>query len=104
MRRLLCVIPVVAVLAAGCGAPPDVMQGRVVTYAPADNVVVVRDERAPNPDVAFSLEGSDIGAVPAPGDEVRLAYRRRGATFRAIRVMNLTRQAELSGKASPGAH
>ena len=107
MRQTLSVVVVAAaaVLAWACGGEgPTVVQGTVVSYAPASGMVVVKDERPPGAELAFSLEGSDIGAEPRPGDEVRLAYRRQDNGLRALRVMNLTRQSELSGKVPSGAH
>ena len=102
MRQTLSVVVVAAgaALAWACGEHPTVVQGTVVSYAAASEVVVVKDERLPNAELTFSLEGSDIGAEPRPGDEVRLAYRQQGDRLRALRVMNLTRQSELRGKSS----
>jgi hypothetical protein len=106
MRQTLSIIVIVAAAAAawGCGERPIVVQGTVVSYAAASGVVVVKDERPPNAEFVLSLEGSDIGAEPQPGDAVRIAYRQQGSQLRALRVMNLTRQAELRGKSSSGVH
>lgn len=102
MRQTLGVVVVAAAaaLASACGEHPTVVQGTVVSFAAASDVVVVKDERPPNAELTVSLEGSDIGAEPRPGDQVRLAYRRQGDRLRALRVMNLTRQSELRGKSS----
>jgi type IV pilus biogenesis protein CpaD/CtpE len=98
--KVLTRVLMVTVLAAGagCGERPQVVQGVVLSYDAAANVVVVKDEIPPNPDVLFALAGADIGATPAPGDEVRLAYLVVGSERRALRMMNLTRQAELGRK------
>lgn len=103
--RYLTILLVGSALAvcAACGDRPLVLQGAVVSYDEASQTVVVKDETPPNAEVAFSLVGAAVGAVPAPGDEVRLAYRDAGGTKQAIRMMNLTRQAEL-GKKGGGAH
>jgi hypothetical protein len=105
VRHILRVITAAAVAASAwaCSGHPAVVQGTVVSYAAASGTLVVKDERPPGAELAFSLQGSDIGAAPAPGDIVRLAYLADSAPFRALRVMNLTRQAELRGKPS-GAH
>ena len=99
------VIPLVAMAMAactGCGARPLVLQGVVVSYDAGANIVTVKDDMPPNPEVTFSLAGSDIGATPAPGERVRLSYWDAGGGRRAIRMMNLTRQSEVSR--SGGAH
>jgi hypothetical protein len=104
MKSLVMPLVVVALaVCAGCGGRPLVLQGVVVSYDAATNVVTVKDETPPNSEVAFSLASADIGATPAPGDQVRLSYRDAGGDKRAIRMMNLTRQAELS-KSGGGAH
>ena len=97
--KILTRVLVMAVLAAcaGCGERPQVVQGVVVSYDAAANRVVVKDEISPNPEVLFMLAGADIGAQPAPGDKVRLAYLVVGPEKRTLRMMNLTRQAELRG-------
>ena len=102
MRQILRVVVVAAVaaLAWACGERPMVVQGTVVQYAAASGMVVIQDERPPHAELTVSLEGSDIGAEPRPGDQVRLAYHRQGERLQAVRVMNLTRQAELRGKSS----
>jgi hypothetical protein len=96
-----------AALLAGCVKAPEVVQGTVVSFdqAPAPSVVV-RDERAPNAELRFALEGCEIGADPVPGDEVRVAYLEENGALRALRVMNLTRQAEVGkkGQASSASH
>lgn len=104
MRVLTILLAIAALTAcAGCGDRPVVLQGVVVSYDGNASLVVVRDETPPSPEITLSLAGADVGAVPVPGDVVRLAYREEGAVRQAIRVMNLTRQAELGTK-SAGAH
>jgi len=88
----------------GCFDRPLVVQGVVVRYDAAAATVVVKDEQAPNPETSFSLEGCDIGAPPTPGDTVRLAYRPAEREHRAIRLMNLTRQAELAARGGTAPH
>ncbi len=80
--------------AAGCGKP-QVLQGTVVDCQAGAKRLVVKDERPPHAETAFSLEGADVGAEPKTGDVVRLAYQVRGDGRVATRVMNLTRQGEL---------
>lgn len=100
------VCAVAALLLSGCFVAPEVYQGTVVSYDGGANTVVVRDERPPHGESSFVLTGSEVGADLQPGDEVRLAYVKEGERMRAVRVMNLTRQAELGRKAkpAPGAH
>ena len=86
---------------AACGDPPKVVQGKVRTYDAAAQSLVVRDERAPEQDVAFSLEAAELGAEPQTDDVVRVAYREAGGRHIATRVMNLTRQKELGAQVKP---
>lgn len=97
---LLCVA--MALIGAGCGEGPLVMQGRVVSFDAQAKVVRLADEARPGTEVEFSLATADIGAVPAVGDELRIAYRVREGRNVAGRVMNLTKQAKLLG--SGGGH
>jgi len=88
-------------LAAACVEPAQVVQGTVVSYQVDSKILVVKDERPPNEDLTLSLEKAEIGAEPSAGDVVRVAYRDRQGKLTALRVMNLTRQKEVSGS---GAH
>lgn len=78
-----------------CGVPPKVVQGTVVSYSQATQVLVVKDEIAPNREISLSTVGAEIGAAPDANDVVRVAYREEGGTAVALRVMNLTKQKEL---------
>jgi len=95
-----------ALLLSACVNAPDVYQGNVVSYDAATQVVVIRNEEPPQQEKAFALAGSEVGADLLPGDEVRLAYVKEGDRLRAVRVMNLTRQAEFGKKpkAPSGGH
>lgn len=88
----------VGFLAAACVDPPQVVQGTVVKFEPASQTLVVKDEQQPEQELVFSLQGTEIGAEPAEQDEVRIAYREKEGKLTAIRLMNLTRQKELSGQ------
>ncbi len=105
MRISFCcavVVMLCAVVAGACGSPPKVVQGIVVSYETASKTLTVKDERPPQQELVFSLQGAEIGADPAPKDQVRLAYRDEGGSLVATRVMNLTRQKEL--RSSGGGH
>jgi hypothetical protein len=92
-----------AALSVGCIQAPSVIQGTVVRVdGGGSGSMVVRDERPPNQEVTLSLAGCEIGADPHAGDEVRVAYVERDGGHVALRVMNLTRQAEVGKKASSG--
>ncbi len=88
----------VAALLPGCWRGPAVVQGTVVSFDRESKVVVVLDERG-GARSAFDVSGAEIGAEPAEGDRVRLAYREEEGKRVASRLMNLTRQAEI-GKGS----
>jgi hypothetical protein len=96
----------VSLLLSSCGPAPSVVQGTVVRYDAAAKLVVLRDEIAPHASLELSVDGAEVGAEPAPGDAVRIAYRVVGDRFVATRVMNVTRQDELGkkGGTSSGGH
>jgi ribosomal protein S1 len=88
---------ILVVLATGCTAPPQVVQGTVTSINPESHVLVMTDEKSPGRQLSLSLEGAEIGAQPAPGDTVRVAFRAEGDKLVATRVMNLTRQGDIKG-------
>ncbi len=80
----------------GCGKGPDVLQGRVVSYDPSTQELIVKDERAGQREVRLSLKHAEIGAEPQADDVVRIAYGEAEGRLVARRVMNLTRQKEVA--------
>lgn len=76
----------------GCSNPPQVMQGKVVSYDGAKKTLVVEDEQPPKLQRSIDLKSAEVGGAPAPGNVVRVAYRDEGGTLVAGRVMNLTTQ------------
>ncbi len=85
-----------------CSEGPSVVQGTVISYDANAKQIVIKDEIAPNQEMTFSLEGSEIGADPTPGDMVRIAYTMQGGLNKAGRLMNLAKQDEL--KKGGGGH
>jgi len=85
----------VALVLGSCTESPEVIQGTVVSFDSAANVLTVRDECPPHGEIALSIEGAEIGAAPERDDVIRAAFRSEGDQQRAIRVMNLTRQKEI---------
>lgn len=81
---------------AACAEPPQVVQGQVVSYQPETKLLVVKDELPPYAEMVFVLDQAELGAEPAAGDLVRVAFRRQADKLSATRVMDLTRQKELS--------
>jgi hypothetical protein len=81
----------------GCSDPPLVLQGTVQRFDAATHRLVVRDELPPNAEKELATDQAEIGAEPAVGDLVRVAYRERDGRAVAGRIMNLTRQAEVKG-------
>jgi len=84
-------------LAAACVQPSQVVQGTVSNYQADAKTLVVKDEKPPHAELTLSLESAEIGAEPSAGDVVRVAYRDQQGKLTALRVMNLTRQKELTG-------
>ena len=95
----ICAAAFAALVLFGCQEAPKVAQGTVVSYDAAAKNLVIKDQAPPSSEMAFSLQNAEIGATPQTNDEVRIAYRDQGGQRTAIRVMNLTRQAELGKKA-----
>lgn len=76
----------------GCSNPPQVMQGKVVSYDGAKKTLVVEDEQPPKLQRSLDLTSAEVGGAPAPGNVLRVAYRDQGGTLVAARVMNLSTQ------------
>jgi hypothetical protein len=93
------IVALLALLAVtSCGNAPLVAQGKVIRYEAAARSVVLDNEKAPGQQMLFSLTGADVGAEPEVGDMIRVAYRDEGGKLVALRVMNLSKQAELAKK------
>ncbi len=103
LRVVLVVVS--AFLPLACSQAPDVVQGTVVSYDPTTKLLVLRDEAKPQV-LQLSLAGAEVGAEPTTGDMVRIAYHERDGGRVATRVMNVSRQEEIGGKArkSSGSH
>ncbi len=103
--RFSAIVLILLVLVA-CGPAPTVVQGKVVRYDSAAKILVVADELTPTRAVELSLQDAEVGAEPAAGDTVRIAYWSRQGRHVASRVMNISRQDEIGkkGAKSAGAH
>ncbi len=94
MRKLLEIL-VAGLLGASLAcfsAPPQVVQGKVVSYDDAKKQLVLEDEAAPHPQRVLDTTSAEFGAPTAPGNLVRVAYHDRQGRLFAGRVMNLTAQ------------
>ncbi len=96
-KLFIAITVIILALAAGCNHP-EVVQGTVLALSEDGAAVTLQDELAPNQELVVSIKGADVGAAPAVGDVVRIAFYQRGEERVATRVMNLTRQAELAKK------
>ena len=76
----------------GCSDAPKVVQGRVVSYDAQTKVLVLEDELSPHRELAFDAAAAQLGASPAPGHLVRIAYHDREGRSVAHRVMTVARQ------------
>ena len=79
----------------GCYSDVKVVQGTVVAVGRQGREVAVRDERVPNLVAAYAL---DHPTTTKSGDVVRIAYRSTTAGNHALRLMNLTRQQQMTAK------
>lgn len=94
------VLAALVVLAAACGRPAPVIQGKIIAVDAVRHVIEVEDERSPGtPPLILNIAGAEVGATPAVGDRVRVVYRERGGERRALRVMNLSRQEHMENSA-----
>ena len=93
-------LTVYAVLLCACSAPPEVVQGTVVSYEGTTGILVISDELAPGSSLELSAKDAEVGAELQAGDVVRVAYNRQGETLKASRIMNITRQTELNKSGS----
>ncbi|MFZ5784916.1 MAG: hypothetical protein ACOY3Y_00610, partial [Acidobacteriota bacterium] len=59
-----------------CVRAPEVVQGSVVSFDASSGALVVRDELAPDQTLTVDASRAEIGAQPAPGDVVRIAFSR----------------------------
>ncbi|MFH1176241.1 MAG: hypothetical protein V1750_02455 [Acidobacteriota bacterium] len=100
--RLVLVLVATALLVGACGEGPRVVQGQVVSVDNDAKILVIKDEQPPGNEIRLEIEGAELGAETLLGDEVRVAYREVGGRNKALRVMNLTRQAEFGKKAKSG--
>lgn len=96
-KLIITALAVTLTLAAACNHP-EVVQGTVVALSEDGANLTLHDELAPHHEFVISIKGADVGAAPAVGDVVRIAFYQRGEERAATRVMNLTRQAELAKK------
>lgn len=99
MRRLLfmAVGMLITLACLACKDPPIVFQGKTISYEETTKLLTAQDERSAETISEFVLEGAEVGKDPVAGDLVRISYRVRDGKNMAIRVMNLTRQSEVSG-------
>jgi hypothetical protein len=81
-----------AVALMSCSDPPQVMQGKVVSYDSSSKLLVLEDEMPPHLQRSLDLTSADVGGAPAPGNVVRVAYRDRGGKLVAGRVMTLAQK------------
>ena len=76
----------------GCSNPPNVLQGKVVSFDATKKTLVVEDELPPKLQRSLDLNSAEVAGSPAPGNVVRVAYRDQGGNLVAGRVMNLSTQ------------
>lgn len=81
-----------------CVDAPRVIQGKVTRYEHSSQLLALEDELPPGKELELSLAGAEVGAAPAVGDTVRLAYREREGRLVAVRLANISRQSEIGGK------
>lgn len=87
----------ISAIGMGCVEPPTIVQGKVLDYQTEGKDLLVQDEESPQK-LTISVSGAEIGADPIKGDNVRVAYVQRGGKLVALRVMNISRQAEFKNK------
>jgi hypothetical protein len=90
---LICAAVAVSLALAGCN-PPQVVQGTVVAFDEAAQVLVLRDEAPPNDELEYSIADAKVNATPAAGDVVRIAFYEEEGKRLATRVMKISQAAD----------
>lgn len=89
-------VAVFLLLTAACGTPPEVVQGKVVSYDPAKKILVIEEETRGR--LELSLADAEIGGEPVAGDVVRVACLPQNGILTATRVMNISKQSDTAGE------
>ncbi len=98
MRYFLVLLVGIVFAMISCAAPPQVAQGKVVRCDEANATVTIQDQEKPGRSLEFSFGDAEVGAIPHPGDTIRVAYRIQDGRPKATRIMNISRQKELKKK------
>jgi hypothetical protein len=96
MKYLFIGITVAALVMVSCVTPPEVVQGTVTSFDEAGKILVIQEQGKPDSSLRFLFDGAEIGANPVPGDTIRVAYRTQDGKLQATRIMNISRQKDLS--------
>ncbi len=85
-------------LFAACVPQAPIIQGEVVAQDETKKTITVRDEENSSAEpIVLDASGAEVGTWPAVGDRVRIVYEEQDGKNCALRVMNMTRQAEAGG-------
>ncbi len=96
MRSLLTLIIGTTLMAVSCSTPPEVAQGTVISCDEVNKTVAIQEMEMPDQTLEFSFAEADVGVIPSPGDTIRVAYHRQDGGLRATRIMNISRQKDLT--------
>jgi hypothetical protein len=95
--RWISILLILALFAA-CVPLAPIAQGEVVAQDEAKKTITVQDEaNATAEPIVLDASDAEIGNWPEVGDKVRVVYEERDGKNHALRVMNMTRQAEAGG-------
>jgi hypothetical protein len=85
-------------LLAACVPLAPIAQGKVVAQDETKKTITVQDEENLGAEpIVLDASDAEIGTWPETGDRVRIVYVERDGKYCALRVMNMTRQAETGG-------
>jgi hypothetical protein len=102
-RMLMCALALTLAIciAAPAMAAEAVAQGKTVSYDKEKKVIVIEEYNTnftkskmgepTGKELTFSTADATVGALPEPGNIVRIAYEDKGGTKAAHRIMNVTK-------------
>ena len=102
MRQAIIVVSAgLALLATGCGffeVPTSQVYQGVCISLDSDGKVLKLENTEPalngieGEQAVFDLTEAKVGLTPEPGDTIRVAYLEKEGVYRAVKVMNVTKQ------------
>ena len=100
-KAIMVVLAGLALLAAGCEffekPTSQVYQGICISLDDGGKALVLENtepasNRIEGTQAVFDLTEARVGLTPEPGDTIRIAYQEEDGVYRAVKVMNVSKQ------------